>query len=342
VTISVPPVYPGPVLHPFWASSGMSGVSHQGAWIAPRRTSNVADHGSIPRREHGQPRGLVVLLCAVSLLLAVIHPDRSANARSTSTIDLALMDPSELAQRRDGWVVLDGRPKSEWQAGHIPGAYSFSWEQYTHTDDKGVRFRIRGPQELAQALGGMGIDENSAVLIYGDADKSWGGEGWACWVLAWLGHKGAIRLMTGGVQSWRQRGFPVSHEASPEAAAPASYRVSLRQELDVDASELERNRAGMVVIDTRSTLEWLKGHLPSAVHIPWTEFYRGKDRRPLDSAGLRKLLEDHGVDWGKPVFYYCAGGVRSGYAWTVHTIHGLSMARNYKGGMEDWKRRSPM
>jgi thiosulfate/3-mercaptopyruvate sulfurtransferase len=281
----------------------------------------------------------ILLACAFCLLPVVGHLCRPGTAASIATFDLAPMDPAQLAEKRESWIVLDGRPRSDYQAGHIPGAFSFSWEELTHTDEKGVPYRIRSPKEVARVLGGMGIDENSAVVVYGDANKSWGGEGWACWVLAWLGHKGPIRLMTGTVQSW-QKGYPVTKETSPMAVVPASYRVAPRMELDIDASELEKSGASMVVIDTRSTMEWLTGHLPSAIHIPWTDFYTGKDRRPLGSAELRKLLEDHGVNLGKPVVYTCAGGVRSGYAWAVHAMSGLPVPRNYEGGMEDWKRRS--
>lgn len=64
-----------------------------------------------------------------------------------------------------------------------------------------------------------------------------------------------------------------------------------------------------------------------------------KDRRPLTKAELRKLLANSGVDLKGPVLYYCLGGARSGYAWTVHQLTGLPEARNYKGGWDAWGKR---
>ena len=130
-----------------------------------------------------------------------------ANFTSALAHDVGLIEPRALARNPAAWVVLDARPKSQWQAGHIPGARSFSWEDYTGTDGKGIPYKVRPPREMAEGLGAMGIDEKTPVTVYGDADKSWGGEGWTVWVLAWLGQKGPIRLLDGGIQEWRAGGI---------------------------------------------------------------------------------------------------------------------------------------
>jgi thiosulfate/3-mercaptopyruvate sulfurtransferase len=49
-------------------------------------------------------------------------------SKSASAFDLALIDPAELVQDKGKWIILDARPESDWLAGHIPGALSFSWE----------------------------------------------------------------------------------------------------------------------------------------------------------------------------------------------------------------------
>ncbi len=279
-----------------------------------------------------------------------VSPAAAGPERPLRAADIGLIDAVRLGRAASLWKVLDARPKSEWREGHIPGSNSFSWEEFTGTDEGGVKRRIRSPGELAEALGKMGIDENAAVVVYGDADESWGAEGWACWVLAWLGHKGPIRVLDGGIQSWSAHGLPLAgaaagdaRDASPapatDSAVAGDYRYVLRPELDIRASELEEKAGALVLIDTRSNMEWWAGRIPGAVHIPWTDFFTGKERRPIEADALRKLLADHGVDTTKPVVYYCAVGVRSAYAWMVHQLSGLPPARNYEGGMEDWNRR---
>lgn len=274
------------------------------------------------------------------ILTIVLDSSCSAGAAAPPAFDLALAEPADLARELDAWTVLDARPKADWTAAHIPGSMSFSWEDYTRTDEKGIPYRILPPAELTSALGKMGIDEKAPLIVYGDADRSWGGEGWTCWVLAWLGHKGPVRLLSGGIQSWRGQGLPVTAGLEEKTRAPLHYQPSLRPELNIRASELQEKGSSIIPIDTRSTFEWWKGHLPGAVHIPWTDFYTGKDRRPLSPAALRELLKHHGIEGEKPAVYYCTAGVRSGYAWMVHALCGLPSAWNYVGGMEDWKRRS--
>lgn len=259
---------------------------------------------------------------------------------SVFALNLGIIEPAALNRNLANWVVLDARPKSEWMAGHIPGALSFSWEDYTRTDEKGVPYRVWPPADLAAQLGKMGISENTPIVVYGDADKSWGGEGWDCWVLSWLGHKGPVRLLAGGIQAWKDNRFLIKDGIEPRKFRPVQCKFKLEPNLDISTDDLKHQESTLTIIDTRSTLEWLKGRIPGAIHIQWTEFYTGKDRRPLSADALKKLLQKEGIDINKPIVYYCAGGIRSAYAWLVHQLSGLPTARNYEGGFEAWKRLS--
>lgn len=258
---------------------------------------------------------------------------------SARAADLGLIDALALKGSAGKWVILDARPKGEWQEAHIPGAISFSWEDYTRTDARGVKYGSFAPNELAAILGGLGISEKTPLVIYGDADKSWGGEGYDAWLFSWLGHKGPIRLLNGGIQSWRSAGLSLFQGGESRQARKVRYQPQLKPQTYVSTEELEGGGASYTLVDVRSTFEWLRGRIPGAVHIPWEDFYTGKERRPLSGAELRKLLAKHGVDLGKPVVYYCLGGVRSGFAWTVHQLAGFPEARNYKGGWEAWDKR---
>ncbi len=248
---------------------------------------------------------------------------------------ISLIEATALKGALSKFVILDARPKADWQAGHIPGALSFSWENFTRTDAQGIQFRTFPPQEMAAALGEMGIDEKTPVVIYGDADTSWGGEGWAVWVFAWMGHTEPVRILNGGIEAWKDNALPVTADG-PKAAAKTVYHYTLQPQLDISTAEIEQRKSPMVLIDTRSTLEWLRGRIPGAVHIEWTKFYGGGDRHPLSPSEFRQLLKDNGVDTAAPIVYYCRGGIRSGYAWMVHRLAGLPDARNYEGGMEEW------
>lgn len=281
-------------------------------------------------------RGRLSLVVAVGLVIVVLQ---LWNPGATRAADLGLIDAAALKGGAGKWVILDGRPRGEWEAGHIPGALSFSWDDYTRTDARGVKYASFPPNELAVLLGAMGISEKTPLVIYGDADKSWGGEGYDAWLFSWLGHKGPIRLLNGGIHSWRKAGFPLAQGPERRQVRKVPYQVQQKPQTVISTEELQSRKDAYTLVDVRSTLEWLKGRIPGAVHISWEDFYTGKERRPLSAEELRALLSRHGVDLSRPVVYYCLGGVRSGYAWSVHQLAGLPDARNYKGGWEAWDKR---
>jgi thiosulfate/3-mercaptopyruvate sulfurtransferase len=276
-------------------------------------------------------------LLAVVLIIAALTLSWSTAAIAA---DLGLIETAALKNITAKWVILDSRPKSDWEVGHIPGAIQFFWESYTRTDAKGVKYSSFPPQELAVALAGLGIDEKTPVVVYGDADKSWGSEGYTVWLLAWLGHKGPIRLLNGGVQAWHSQNLPLTKGNEKPAAKKAGYQVDLKPQYFVSTEDIQNGKVTYTLIDTRSTFEWIRGRIPGAIHIPWEDFYTGKDRHPLPAPELKKLLAKHGVDTTRPVVYYCLGGVRSAYAWAAHQLAGLPDAKNYKGSWAAWEKRS--
>jgi thiosulfate/3-mercaptopyruvate sulfurtransferase len=264
----------------------------------------------------------------------------AATSVTVMAADLGLIDAHTLKNNSSKWVVLDSRPKSDWEAGHIPGAIQFFWDSYTRTDAKGVKYSSIPPQELAVALAGLGIDEKTPVVVYGDADKSWGSEGYTVWLLSWLGHKGPIRLLNGGIQSWRAQGLVLNKGSEKPEVRKAGYKVDLKPQIIVSTEDIQNNKGAYSLVDTRSTFEWIKGKIPGAIHIPWDDFFTGNDRHPLPAADLKRLLAKHGVDTSKPVVYYCLGGVRSAYVWTAHQLVGLPDAKNYKGSWAAWEKRA--
>jgi rhodanese-related sulfurtransferase len=93
----------------------------------------------------------------------------------------------------------------------------------------------------------------------------------------------------------------------------------------VNPEEAERLReAGAQVVDVRETVEWRRGHIPGARHIP------------VRAIGQRGPAE---LDAGKAVVLMCASGHRSTVA--ARTLIKLGFAKVYDvhGGMIAWRRK---
>lgn len=270
------------------------------------------------------------------LLMVVVASVALAGTSQAVPPDIDFISPSELHSSLQAWTLLDARPSADWRRERLPGSVSFSWEDHIASTGGGTSYQQPTPQRLASALGGLGMTASSPVVVYGDLDRSWGGEGWAVWVLAWLGHKGPIRYLDGGIQAWKRQGLPVVSGHETPQVEPRSYVMDIRHDLDVHPDELDDPGRPWVLIDTRSSLEWLTGRIPNAIHIPWSEFFTGRERRPVRGEALRRLLLRYGVDPERSSVLYCTAGVRSAYVWTVLALSGSRTARNYSGGMSDW------
>ena len=152
-------------------------------------------------------------------------------------------------------------------------------------------------------------------------------------MLSWLGHEGHIRVIAGGIQAWKDLGYPLTTGPESSTRPVSTFRLRLRPEINVETRELESKDRPFGLIDCRTNWEWMMGHIPGAV--PYS-FRRNSHRQGIQASGpgrTQKLLKSHGVDPEKPIVYYCTGGVRSGYAWMEHQLDGLSLARNYLGGI---------
>ena len=161
--------------------------------------------------------------CLVSLMTFTIF---YGNAQA---FDLGRVTVDKAAGLK-GWVILDARPLKNIQDGHLPGALPFCWETYTRTDDHGVKYRTLPPGQLAQALGAMGVSHTDPILVYGDADSSWGGEGWVVWVLALLGHQGPVRFLDGGVNAWQAKGLVLTKKRT-KPRDPVVYQPTVNKDM---------------------------------------------------------------------------------------------------------------
>lgn len=282
--------------------------------------------------------------CFFIILVSILYLI-TFSAQNVNGYEIKLIEAEELYKNFEKYpVILDGRPLSEWKKESIAKSVNFSWENYTKTDGRGVKYRIFPPEELAKALGNFGIDEHTPVVVYGDADKSWGGEAWVCWMFAWLGHKASIYFLNGGVQSWKKMGYPLSTNDENKRYQAKKYNYELNNSINITADEI-KNRKDIALVDVRSTLEWLKGHIPNSFKYDWENFYRGSERKLISPDEVKKILSDekivtvlknNGITTDKKIVYYCTGGIRSAFAWLAHELSGLPKAVNFEGGIEEW------
>lgn len=255
-------------------------------------------------------------------------------------------------------AIIDCRhdlARPQWGAeayaeGHIPGA------QFAHLDRElsdpvtpaSGRHPLPAPDRLAATLGRWGIDRETQVVAYDQANGALAARLW--WLLRFHGHA-RVAVLNGGLAAWRSAGLPVTRTTTTRparrfAAEPRLGWVAATPEL---AESVARglDHGGTVLVDARAadrfagrneTLDPVAGHVPGARNHPFT--------RNLDAEGRFLAPDELSRRWretlaGSPperVVAMCGSGVTACHDLLAMEIAGLPGARLYAGSWSEWIR----
>jgi hydroxyacylglutathione hydrolase len=141
------------------------------------------------------------------------------------------LDPEEVERRVAGGAVLvDGRSRHAFAAGHVPGSVNIELDPSFSTYI-GWLFPFRSRLVLVLAPGQDAVE--------------------AVRQCARIGIETVEGVLAGGVDAWTASGRRLE-----------SYPVT-----DVDGMEAARHDGGVRTLDVRQPLEWADGHVPGATHI---------------------------------------------------------------------------
>jgi thiosulfate/3-mercaptopyruvate sulfurtransferase len=245
----------------------------------------------------------------------------------------ALANPA-YAQR---FRILDARPKTKYDAGHLPGAV---WVD--HNAWSKAFAATQEAKEWAQKIGALGIDNATKVAIYDESLNKNAARIW--WILRYWGVKDA-RLVNGGWPAWTKSHFPLSkHAEMPEQAdfhikMPDAARLATKAKL----LDIVKNK-GAQIVDSRSEKEYCGddklgnergGAIPGALHLEWSDALDPQTQRFKSAGEVTKLFRDAGIDPTKPAVTYCQSGGRAAVmAFTLELMGGKEVANYYRSWSE--------
>ena len=166
-----------------------------------------------------------------------------------------------------------------YDQGHVPGAAGWNWT--TELCDTLVR-DIVPVKKLEELLGKTGIDNKTAIVLYGD-NNNWFAA-WAFWQLKIYGHED-VRIMDGGRKKWLAEGRDLSTD-KPSFAAK-TYKagvpdVSLRAFLPEVQQAVAGKKAALVDVRARRNSparSWRRPDCPkpasAAATFPARRAFRG-------------------------------------------------------------------
>lgn len=228
--------------------------------------------------------------------------------------------------------------------GHIPGAryLHLSHELSGQPDGNNGRHPLPDPQQFAMRLGSLGLTPEFAIAIYDDAGGMFAARLW--WMLRWVGHRGHVAVLDGGIQAWAEAGFPLSQQ--PQSFPAQDYPLIQAGPVVRAADVLSfLGTSSAYLLDARSddrfrgeneTLDAVGGHIPGA-HNRFFRQNLGDDGRFKSPEVLRaEFMAQLGDADPASVVHSCGSGVTACHNLLAMEVAGLTGSRLYAGSWSEW------
>ena len=236
--------------------------------------------------------------------------------------------------------VVPGR--AEYDAEHIPGAVFLDIQGTISDPDTRLKFMAPSAERFADAMGALGIGDDSRVVLYSAGSIMWATRVW--WMLRAFGFDRAA-VLDGGWEKWKAEGRPVS--SAPGRYPPARFSAKPRSGQFVDSefvlSRLDDAEAVMVNAlapefhhGEGPSRYGRPGRIPGSVNVPAATLLDPSNGAfvPLDEA--KRLHENAGITPDRHVVAYCGGGISATVGlFLLHQL-GYRDLTLYDGSLGDW------
>ena len=234
--------------------------------------------------------------------------------------------------------------RSDYDAGHIPGAVFLDVQAEISDPDTRLRFMAPSAERFADAMGRLGIGDGARVVLYSAGSIMWATRVW--WMLRAFGFDGAA-VLDGGFEKWKAEGRPVTTE--PGTWPPARFEARPRPgffadrhhvlaRLDDDGSAMVNALAPEFHLGAGPSRYGRPGRIPGSVNVPAARLLDSSNGAfvPLDEA--RRAFEDTGVTPDRHVVAYCGGGISATVdLFLLHQL-GYPDLTLYDASMGEWAR----
>lgn len=267
-------------------------------------------------------------------------------------IHTTLIAVEDLARSIDRCLVIDCRHdladpaagRRAYDDGHVPGAHFLSVDADLSGAKTGRNGRHPLPEREAfrARLAALGATDDVQIVAYDGHGGQFAGRLW--WMARWIGHL-AVAVLDGGIEAWRQAGYPVVREPAVARPGALSERASRVHAVDADAVAAGLADGQWKVIDARAAqryagevepLDPVAGHIPGAVNRPFQQNLRA-DGRFKPAAVLR--AEFDALLGGQPadrVVHQCGSGVSALNNLIAMEYAGLEGSMLYPGSWSEW------
>ena len=234
--------------------------------------------------------------------------------------------------------VVSGR--ADFEKAHIPGAAFVDIDPDLSTPHPRLHFMLCSPAQFADAMGALGIGDDTHVVAYSTANHWWATRLW--WMLRVFGHDRAS-VLDGGFQKWQKEARPVEigqGQSRPAARFTPRFRPELvATKEDVQAAIGRQHSCTVNALrreqhaGTGGVYYGRRGHIAGSINIPAVEHIRG-DNTFKSANELRAMLAPALT---KPeVITYCGGGIAATSVALALAMLGYDRVKVYDNSLTEW------
>jgi thiosulfate/3-mercaptopyruvate sulfurtransferase len=240
-----------------------------------------------------------------------------------------------------GYTIKPGR--EDFEKGHIPGAQFVDLQADLSAPHPKLRFMLPSAEAFAAAMGGLGVGDESRVILYSTTTPQWASRVW--WMLRNYGFDNAA-VLNGGFQKWAREGRAV--ETGPARPRPGA-RFTVREDrklmvgkeavlgaIEAPATCTINALSAAQHAGTGGTVYGRPGRIAGSVNVAAAGLLDPGTGAFLPAADLRAKFAAVGA-FDKPrVITYCGGGIAASADALALVMLGHPDVRLYDASMSEW------
>lgn len=262
---------------------------------------------------------------------------------STGWLADHLKDPDLRVLDGTWFMPADGRDaRAEYDAAHIPGARFFDIDDISdHRSD--LPHMVPSVEKFMSRMRSMGVGDGHQVVVYDAQGLFSAARVW--WLFRLMGQEN-IAVLDGGLPKWQAEGHPVEDMSPIVRDRHMTVRRQNQMVKDVTQVSAASKLGDYTILDARAPgrfrgeepepREGLRsGHIPGSKNVHYRRLLND-DGTMKGPDGLRAVLDEAGVDLGKPAITSCGSGVTAAIINLALERIGKTDHALYDGSWTEW------